>query len=54
MVEFTVNGKSVEVNADADTPVLWALRDHLGLTGTKYGCAAVSAGRARYILTARP
>lgn len=35
---LTVNGKSVRVTADADTPLLWVLRDELGLTGTKFGC----------------
>jgi isoquinoline 1-oxidoreductase alpha subunit len=44
MVEFSVNGETVAVDADADTPVLWALRDHLGLTGTKYGCGGGFCG----------
>ena len=35
MVKLTVNGKAEEVDMPADTPLLWALRDHLGLTGTK-------------------
>jgi len=35
--KLTVNGKTHEVDADPDTPLLWVLRDHLGLTGTKYG-----------------
>jgi len=38
MVTFTVNGQAVTVDAAADTPLLWVLRDHLGVTGTKYGC----------------
>ncbi|MGD8781211.1 MAG: (2Fe-2S)-binding protein [Ignavibacteria bacterium] len=33
-----INGKNVSVNVDADTPLLWVLRDNLGLTGTKYSC----------------
>jgi isoquinoline 1-oxidoreductase alpha subunit len=36
--KLTVNGKSVSVASGADTPLLWVLRDELGLTGTKYGC----------------
>lgn len=44
MVEFSVNGETVAVDADADTPVLWALRDHLRLTGTKYGCGGGFCG----------
>ena len=37
-VRFSVNGKSVAVASDTDTPLLWVLRDELGLTGTKFGC----------------
>jgi len=44
MVEFKVNGKTVTVQADDDTPLLWALRDHVGLTGTKYGCGGGFCG----------
>ncbi|HEX2060966.1 MAG TPA: (2Fe-2S)-binding protein, partial [Thermoanaerobaculia bacterium] len=36
--KLRVNGKSVTVASDADTPLLWVLRDELGLTGTKFGC----------------
>jgi isoquinoline 1-oxidoreductase subunit alpha len=36
--KFTVNGKSVTVSSESDTPLLWVLRDELGLTGTKFGC----------------
>ena len=38
MVALTVNGKSIEVETDPGTPLLWFLRDHLNLTGTKFGC----------------
>jgi isoquinoline 1-oxidoreductase subunit alpha len=44
MVSFTVNDKRVSVDADPKTPLLWALRDHIGLTGTKYGCGAGLCG----------
>ena len=44
MVTFNVNGKSVEVNAEPDTPLLWGIREHLKLTGTKYGCGAGLCG----------
>jgi isoquinoline 1-oxidoreductase subunit alpha len=44
MVTFTINGRTESVAADADTPLLWVLRDHLGLTGTKYGCGAALCG----------
>lgn len=37
-MKLSINGKAVAVSASADTPLLWVLRDELGLTGTKYGC----------------
>ncbi len=44
MIEFNVNGKPVSVAAAPDTPLLWVIRDHLGLTGTKFGCGAGLCG----------
>ncbi|MGW1424566.1 (2Fe-2S)-binding protein [Bradyrhizobium manausense] len=44
MTRFFVNGRAVTVDADADTPLLWALRDDLGLTGTKFGCGIAACG----------
>jgi len=41
---FTVNGKSVELQIDPQTPLLWALREQLGLTGTKFGCGIALCG----------
>jgi isoquinoline 1-oxidoreductase subunit alpha len=41
---LNVNGKDVSVDADPSTPVLWALRDNLGLTGTKFGCGMALCG----------
>src|SRR6185503_13721073 len=41
---FTVNGKAVTAASDADTPLLWVLRDELGLTGTKFGCGVGLCG----------
>jgi aerobic-type carbon monoxide dehydrogenase small subunit (CoxS/CutS family) len=38
MATLNVNGRDLDTDADADTPLLWVLRDHLGLTGTKFGC----------------
>ena len=38
MINFTLNGQSVNVDVDPDTPLLWILRDDLGFTGTKFGC----------------
>jgi isoquinoline 1-oxidoreductase subunit alpha len=42
--EFKVNGKTVSASAEADTPLLWVIRDELGMTGTKFGCGAALCG----------
>src|SRR5437667_12897372 len=44
MANLTVNGKSHKVDVAPDTPLLWAIRDHVGLTGTKYGCGIAQCG----------
>jgi isoquinoline 1-oxidoreductase alpha subunit len=44
MISFTLNGKATKVDADPGTPLLWVLRDHLQLTGTKYGCGMAQCG----------
>ena len=44
MPAFTVNGQAVQVDAEPDTPLLWVLRDHLNLTGTKFGCGVSACG----------
>jgi len=44
MAALNVNGKSHEVKADPNTPLLWVLREHVGLTGTKYGCGIAACG----------
>jgi aerobic-type carbon monoxide dehydrogenase small subunit (CoxS/CutS family) len=44
MIKLNVNDKDVAVDVDPDTPLLWVLRDALGLTGTKYGCGAALCG----------
>ena len=44
MVRLTVNGREVDIDADDDTPLLWVLRDRLGLTGTKFGCGIAQCG----------
>ncbi len=44
MTTLHVNGREQAVDADPSTPILWALRDHLGLTGTKFGCGAALCG----------
>ncbi|HWG69589.1 MAG TPA: (2Fe-2S)-binding protein [Steroidobacteraceae bacterium] len=44
MITITVNNQMVSVDAAADTPLLWVLRDHLGMTGTKFGCGMALCG----------
>ena len=43
-MELRINQKTYQVEADADTPLLWVIRDDLGLTGTKYGCGLAQCG----------
>jgi isoquinoline 1-oxidoreductase subunit alpha len=43
-ISLKVNGKAQRVDVDPETPLLWVLRDHLGLTGTKYGCGVAQCG----------
>ena len=44
MARLTINGKSHDLDVDPDTPLLWAIREHVGLTGTKYGCGIAQCG----------
>jgi isoquinoline 1-oxidoreductase alpha subunit len=44
MTSFTINGRSVATEAEADTPLLWVIREQLGLTGTKFGCGIAACG----------
>lgn len=44
MIHFTINGKPVEVDVEDDTPLLWVIRDEVGLTGTKFGCGIGMCG----------
>ena len=43
-IEMTVNGNAVSITAEPDTPLLWAIREELGLTGTKFGCGVAACG----------
>lgn len=44
MTTFTINGRAVDVAAEPDTPLLWVVREHLKLTGTKFGCGIAQCG----------
>ena len=52
--KITVNGRELAVEAAADTPLLWILRDHLGMTGTKFGCGRALCGACTVHLDGAP
>jgi isoquinoline 1-oxidoreductase subunit alpha len=54
MIKFSVNGKAVSVDAEADMPLLWALREDLQLTGTKFGCGMALCGACTVHLDGKP
>src|SRR3989442_3480296 len=53
-VTFNLNGKPVLASAEADTPLVWVIRDELGLTGTKYGCGMALCGACTVHLDGQP
>jgi isoquinoline 1-oxidoreductase alpha subunit len=54
LLSLTINGKTHEVDADPDMPLLWVLRDLIGLTGTKYGCGAALCGACTVHIDGEP
>jgi isoquinoline 1-oxidoreductase alpha subunit len=54
MISLIVNTRSVNVEVDPSTPLLWVLREHLGLTGTKYGCGVSQCGACTVHLDGQP
>jgi len=54
MADLNVNGKQVSVNVEDDMPLLWVLRDELGLTGTKYGCGIALCGACTVHIDGKP
>jgi isoquinoline 1-oxidoreductase alpha subunit len=53
-VSFQINGKAVSANAEPDTPLLWVIRDELGMIGTKFGCGAALCGACTVHLDGAP
>ena len=54
MASLNVNGKDLTVDADPSTPILWALRDNLGMTGTKFGCGQALCGACTVHVDGKP
>jgi isoquinoline 1-oxidoreductase alpha subunit len=54
MIALNVNGKRVQTDAEADTPLLWVLRDYLNLTGTKFGCGMALCGACTVHVEGQP
>jgi isoquinoline 1-oxidoreductase alpha subunit len=54
MPSLNVNGKVVQYEADSGTPLLWVLREQLGLTGTKYGCGIAQCGACTVLIDGAP
>src|SRR5262245_17712140 len=54
MASLSINDKRVEVDAPDDTPLLWVLRDHLGMTGTKFGCGMALCGACTVHVAGEP
>lgn len=54
MLRFTLNGKAVETKLPEDTPLLWVIRDEMGLTGTKFGCGIAQCGACTVHDNGRP
>jgi len=44
MARFSINGRTVDIDVEPDTPLLWVIRENIGLTGTKYGCGIAQCG----------
>lgn len=54
MIKLTVNGKTHDLDVEGDTPLLWVIRDEVGLTGTKFGCGVGACGACTVLLEEEP
>jgi isoquinoline 1-oxidoreductase alpha subunit len=54
MMKLTVNGKTHDLDIEGDTPLLWVIRDEVGLTGTKFGCGIGACGACTVLLEGEP
>lgn len=54
MTKLTVNGKAHDLDVEGDTPLLWVIRDEVGLTGTKFGCGVGACGACTVLLDGEP
>lgn len=53
-IKLNVNGESVSIDLDPDMPLLWAIRDYIGLTGTKFGCGIGQCGACTVLIDGQP
>ncbi len=54
MITLTINGEDTELDVDETTPLLWVLRDHLNMTGTKYSCGVGACGACTVLMNGHP
>ncbi|MFY7959855.1 MAG: (2Fe-2S)-binding protein [Elsteraceae bacterium] len=54
MIDISVNGRTLKTDAEPDTPLLWVLRDHLNITGVKYGCGVAQCGACTVLIDGQP
>jgi isoquinoline 1-oxidoreductase alpha subunit len=54
MMKLTINGRTHEVDVEGDTPLLWVIRDEVGLTGTKFGCGVGGGGAGTVLIEGEP
>jgi isoquinoline 1-oxidoreductase alpha subunit len=54
MMKLTINGRTHEVDVEGDTPLLWVIRDEVGLTGTKFGCGVGACGACTVLIEGEP